>query len=198
VASVGPGSALRQNIQAQSVPLPSLWATAPAWRNLAICASCLTALAIAAPFSIPGEPAPATGSQTPVRSSQAEATTPSRPETSQAERRACGLGPDSAERLAVGTIVRFISPEAARGIIMKTQARTGGTISPAYEHQQRVLVQVEPRSGNSNPTVVVPDQLNVAIGDVVQFSTGHRDLALPCGYIPNTIDKIVSPEWSAP
>ena len=84
-----------------------------------------------------------------------------------------------------GTIIGFMTTDQALASIQLTQQRAGGSIDPAYISNTRVRVRVEGRRRISG--VLVPENMQVHIGEHVTFITAHRNKALPCNYIPNLI-----------
>lgn len=100
----------------------------------------------------------------------------------------CTLRTGGGERLS-GRVIGFLSAEEAAAMIEFTQKKTHGTISPDYLGQRRVRVE-DPRGALR--TVLVPDHLTVHLGDVVEYTNGHRAPDLPCHYIPNLISRVIA------
>jgi hypothetical protein len=45
--------------------------------------------------------------------------------------------------------------------------------------------------GNFRTMAAIPEQMTVQIGDLVELSSRYRDAALPCHFIPWTINRLV-------
>ncbi|MGA7323308.1 MAG: aspartyl protease family protein [Rhodomicrobium sp.] len=134
------------------------------------------------------------------RSASAKFETPSAPPSNaslsalphQLPKETCDLRAGTGER-KTGRVIGFLSRGEALAMIQLTQRRTHGTISPDYLTQQRVRVQPIP-IGDRRPTVLVPNNMRVQIGDTVEYINGHPASGLPCHYIPNLISRVLASE----
>jgi hypothetical protein len=164
---------------------PALWSTAPAWRNLAICACFLTALAISTPMVLPRPdtvPGPQSAPQPPGSPIQADL-----------KQRSCATAriPDAPLHVT-GRVTRRVSREQALAAIRAIEASVGAQLSPAYLPLESVYIEAHLQSGVYPTMVTVPADMTVKTGDMVELTTRYRDPSLPCHFIPWKIDRLLS------
>lgn len=82
-------------------------------------------------------------------------------------------------------VLEFWTPAQTQAAIVLTQRLAQGPIDPAYVKQLRVLVRVEQTGRRLG--ALVPDGMEMQIGQRVTFVTAHLSPNLPCHYIPNLI-----------
>ena len=140
-----------------------LWRDAPEWRNLILAAIGFTAAVLTLPL------VDTPGSQL--------TTAP-----------ACQGGYIySPERTGTGTVARFLTQDEALRWIQETQLRSRMAINPDYISNARILVQLDGHVSGTLILYVVPQGMNIRVGDRVQVESGRVDPDLPCHYIPNHV-----------
>jgi hypothetical protein len=86
-----------------------------------------------------------------------------------------------------GKIVGFLSPDQALKLLQNTQFSSRMAINPDFLTNLRSLVHLEGSLDGTQAVYLVPQGMNVRIGDNVEVVGGHVDPSLPCHYIPNLI-----------
>jgi hypothetical protein len=81
-------------------------------------------------------------------------------------------------------VVGFLSPEQAANVLQRTQANLGRTINPDYLANVRSLVHLDGEVQGSRYIYLVPQGMNVHMGDRVDVIGGRIDPNLPCQYVP--------------
>jgi hypothetical protein len=64
-------------------------------------------------------------------------------------------------------------------------------MSPAYLPLKRATVEAYPGGGRWETGIGIPEHMAVAVGDVVELDSRHRDPSLPCHLIPWTINRVI-------
>jgi hypothetical protein len=146
-----------------------LWRDAPAWRNLVIAAIGISAALLALPLIETS----ADRAQTDVIACQAKPFPFSHPAQQ-------------------GEVVGILTPEQADNLLQRTQTQLGMTINPDYLPNVRSLVHLDGGMQGSRYVYLVPQGMNVRIGDRVEVIGGRIDPNLPCHYIPNLITRDLS------
>lgn len=146
-----------------------LWRDAPAWRNLILAAIGISAALLALPL---------------IETSTDQA---------QTDVKACQAKPFQFSHSArQGEVVGFLSPEQADNAVQRTQAQLGRTINPDYLSNVRSLVHLDGGVQGSRYIYLVPQGMNVRVGDRVEIIGGRVDPNLPCHYIPALITRDLS------
>jgi hypothetical protein len=145
-----------------------LWRDAPAWRNLILAAIGVSAALLALPLIESGDRA-----QTDVTACQSKPF----PFSHQARQ---------------GQVVGFLTLEQADNAVQRTQTQLGMTINPDYLSNVRSLVHLDGGVQGSRYIYLVPQGMNVRIGDRVEVVGGLIDPNLPCHYIPALITRDLS------
>jgi hypothetical protein len=143
-----------------------LWRDAPGWRNLTLAAIGLSAALIALPFTPSAEE-----SNKDVASCHANA--------------AAFAGPSGR-----GQIVGFLTSDQAAKLLQNTQFSSRMAINPDFLANVRSLVHLEGSLDGTRGVYLVPQGINVRIGDHVDVVGGHVDPSLPCHYIPNLVVRV--------
>jgi len=143
-----------------------LWRNAPGWRNLLLSAIGLSAALMAMPLV-----ATAPVEQTNIASCNANA--------------AAFAGASGR-----GKIVGFLSPDQALRLLQNTQFSSRMAINPDFLTNLRSLVHLDGSLDGTQAVYLVPQGMNVRIGDNVEVVGGHVDRGLPCHYMPNLIVRI--------
>jgi hypothetical protein len=146
-----------------------LWRDALAWRNLVIAAIGISAALLALPLI-----------ETSADRAQTEAT-------------ACQAKPfPFSHPPQQGQVVGFLTPEQADDVLQRTQRQLGMTINPDYLPNARSYVHLDGGVQGSRYVYLVPQGMNVRVGDRVEIIGGRLDPNLPCAYIPNLITRDLS------
>ena len=143
-----------------------LWRNAPIWRNLL-----LSAVGISAAFT--ALPLLDRGSDQWVKAAN-ECQTKTVPFT---------------HPLRTGQVVGFLSADDAMRLLQQTQRMA---INPDYLSNARSLVHRDGSLEGSRNVYLVPQGMNVRIGDRVEIIDGRIDPSLPCHYLPNLIIRDLS------
>jgi hypothetical protein len=146
-----------------------LWRDAPAWRSLMLAAIGISAALVALPLIDKGS-----GESTKDVVACQTKTVPF-------------AGP-----ARQGQIVGFLSTDQAIGLMQQTQAELRMAINPDYIANVRSLVHLDGSVEGSRYVYVVPQGMNVRIGDRVEVIGGRVDSNLPCHYIPTLITHDLS------
>lgn len=163
-----PAGALQPASVKSAGPGFRLWRDAPAWRNLVLAAIALSTALVALPF---------------IETSA---------DRSQTNGVACQAKPLPSAPARQGQVVGFLSPDQADNAVQRTQAQLGMTISPDYLANQRSLIHLDGAVQGSRYIYLVPQGMNVRIGDRVEVIVGRLDPNLPCHYIPALITRDLS------
>jgi len=91
-----------------------------------------------------------------------------------------------------GQVVGILTPEQADNLLQRTQTQLGMAINPDYLPNVRSLVHLDGAVQGSWYVYLVPQGMNVRIGDRVEVIGGRIDPNLPCHYIPNLITRDLS------
>jgi hypothetical protein len=158
-------------------PQESLWEQAPAWRNLTIAATLLTATAAALPLALPGQPDQAAQRPRAVESCAITFATEARP-------------------MGTGVVTGFENPDTARQRMLNNEKANGGPISPAFAGTPRAIVQMDGDGGSQ--IAVVPPGMEVHVGDRIAFNAIHRDAAAPCAFVPPLVTADNGPAPAMP
>jgi len=146
-----------------------LWRDAPAWRNLILAAIGITGALLALPL---------------IETSTDQA---------QTDVKACQARPFPFSHPArQGEVVGFLNPEQADNAMQRTQAQLGRTINPHYLSNVRSLVHLDGGVQGSRYIYLVPQGMNVRMGDRVEVIGGRIDPNLPCQYVPALIARDLS------
>jgi hypothetical protein len=145
-----------------------LWRDAPAWRNLIIAAIGISAALLALPL---------------IETSADRA---------QTDVIACQAKPFPPHAAQQGHVVGFLTPEQAGNLLQRTQTELGMPINPDYLPNVRSLVHLDGSAEGSRSVYLVPQGMNVRIGDRVEVIAFRTDPSLPCHYIPNLITRDLS------
>lgn len=97
-----------------------------------------------------------------------------------------------------GVVAGFLSPESAAALLTRTEASVGAKINPAFAQNLRASLSVKTGQGSRRVVALVPNGMIVKPGDRVAFTRGHRDMSLPCNYIPNLISTVAASGGQAP
>jgi hypothetical protein len=89
-------------------------------------------------------------------------------------------------------VVGFLNPEQADNAMQRTQAQLGRTINPDYLSNVRSLVHLDGGVQGSRYIYLVPQGMNVRMGDRVEVIGGRIDPNLPCQYVPALITRDLS------
>ena len=103
----------------------------------------------------------------------------------------CTLQIADAPQHMTGRVTGFVSGDQALAGTRAAEAQLGAKISPAYLSLKRVKVEAYPQSGDWTTLAAIPEHIAVKIGDLVDLSSRYRDPALPCNFIPWTINRPV-------
>jgi hypothetical protein len=145
-----------------------LWRDAPGWRNLTLAAIGLSAAVIALPLvGIPS----------------AEETNNN---TASCHGNAAGFAGPSGR----GEVVGFLTSDQAIRLLQNTQFSSRMAINPDFLTNVRSLVHVEGSLDGTRMVYLLPQGMNVRIGDHVEVVGGHVDPSLPCHYIPNLVVRV--------
>ena len=86
------------------------------------------------------------------------------------------------------TVTGFLSDAEATALLVRTEAQVNGKLDPAYLHNVRAVLHP---SLAKNPKawviVVVPESMNVTVGETVRIVGGHASPTIACTYVPNLI-----------
>lgn len=143
-----------------------LWRDAPGWRNLTLAAIGLSAALIALPF------------------------TPSAEESNKDVASCHGNAAAFAGPSGRGQIVGFLTSDQAAKLLQNTQFSSRMAINPDFLANVRSLVHLEGSVDGTRGVYLVPQSINVRIGDHVDVVGGHVDPSLPCHYIPNLVVRV--------
>ena len=161
-----------QSLQPVAEPLADrdfrLWRDAAAWRNLTLAAIGITAALVALPLID-------TGSNESTKDVACQAKT------------LPFAGP-----ARQGQVVGFLSTDQANRLMQQTQAELRMAINPDYIGNVRSLVHLDGSPEGSRFVFLVPQGMNVRIGDRVEVIGGRVDSNLPCHYIPTLITRGLS------
>ena len=86
-----------------------------------------------------------------------------------------------------GQIEGFLSDAEAMSLIPKSEQSANGQIDPAYVHNRRAIFHPSNAPPNVRIPILVPDGMDVYVGENVQMVGGHASPKLACHYIPNLI-----------
>jgi hypothetical protein len=145
-----------------------LWRDAPGWRNLTLAAIGLSAAVIALPL---------------VGTPSAEETNNN---TASCQGNAAGFAGPSGR----GEVVGFLTSDQAVRLLQNTQFSSRMAINPDFLTNVRSLVHVEGSLDGTRMVYLLPQGMNVRIGDHVEVVGGHVDPSLPCHYIPNLVVRV--------
>jgi hypothetical protein len=143
-----------------------LWRDAPGWRNLTLAAIGLSAALIALPF------------------------TPSAEESNKDIASCHGNAAAFAGPSGRGQIVGFLTSDQAAKLLQNTQFSSRMAINPDFLANVRSLVHLEGSLDGTRGVYLVPQGINVRIGDHVDVVGGHVDPSLLCHYIPNLVVRV--------
>ncbi len=104
----------------------------------------------------------------------------------------CGGGAPMHEALnpppaVAGRVVGFVPREIAMAMIPRSEAGANGRIDPDYVHNLRALFHPYDAAPGVRVAVIVPENMNVYVGEDVQMVGGHASPKLACHYVPNLI-----------
>jgi hypothetical protein len=145
-----------------------LWRDAPGWRNLTLAAIGLSAAVIALPL----------------------VGTPSAEETNNNTASCHGNAAGFAGPSGRGEVVGFLTSDQAVRLLQNTQFSSRMAINPDFLTNVRSLVHVEGSLDGTRMVYLLPQGMNVRIGDHVEVVGGHVDPSLPCHYIPNLVVRV--------
>ena len=145
-----------------------LWRDAPGWRNLTLAAIGLSAAVIALPL----------------------VGTPSAVETNNNIALCHGNAAGFAGPSGRGEVVGFLTSDQAVRLLQNTQFSSRMAINPNFLTNVRSLVHVEGSLDGTRMVYLLPQGMNVRIGDHVEVVGGHVDPSLPCHYIPNLVVRV--------
>ena len=86
-----------------------------------------------------------------------------------------------------GRIEGFLPDTQAMALIPRSEEAANGRIDPAYVHNLRALFHPDDAPPNVRVPVLVPDGMDIHIGERVRMVGGHASPGLACHYIPNLI-----------
>ena len=86
-----------------------------------------------------------------------------------------------------GIVIGFFTPEQTQARVASDEARMGGTITPDFATRQRVVIRPDFENRGRLWVSVLPEGMQVALGDHVTYNTAYRDQSRPCSYIPTLI-----------
>jgi len=90
-------------------------------------------------------------------------------------------------------VLGFLPRQEALALIAVTQKEVGMLISPRFVDNQRVMLVPVSGQAERYTVALVPQGMQVKVGDVVDFTTGFKlDSQYPCNYIPNLVDRVVA------
>jgi hypothetical protein len=139
-----------------------LWSNSMAWRTLVISSFLLTSLAISAPLVLPVL-------------------------KDASETHNCKLSISTTPTHVFVRVTGFVPEDEKLAIRSLIEAQVGGKESPKYATQRRVFT-IGLRSAFTT-SAVVPDGMEVKVGDAVELNSRYRDPSLPCSYVPWTINR---------
>ena len=84
-----------------------------------------------------------------------------------------------------GRVTGIATEAQALALIRSSQVMTDRRINPKYINSKQVFA--ETLDGVNRSSVVLPSELTVNVGDVIEIDSGHVDPADPCQYIPNVV-----------
>jgi outer membrane protein OmpA-like peptidoglycan-associated protein len=115
------------------------------------------------------------------------------------EQQACTTQLQPSPQHYTARVTRFLSEQEVLSITRTVEGREQARISPAYFPLRRVYTQVSQPDGSAAFTTMaaIPEYMTVNVGDVVELSSRYRDPALPCNFIPWTINRIIINEGTA-
>jgi hypothetical protein len=145
-----------------------LWRDAPGWRNLTLAAIGLSAAVIALPL----------------------VGTPSAEETNNNIASCHGNAAAFAGPSGRGEVVGFLTSDQAVRLLQNTQFSSRMAINPDFLTNVRSLVHVEGSLDGTRTVYLVPQGMNVRMGEHVEVVGGHVDPSLPCHYIPNLVVRV--------
>lgn len=104
----------------------------------------------------------------------------------------CGAGGPMHEALnpppaVAGRVVGFVPSAVAMALIPRSEAGANGKIDPAYVYNLRALFHPYDAAPGVRLPVIVPENMNVYVGEDVQMVGGHASPNLACHYVPNLI-----------
>jgi hypothetical protein len=141
---------------------------APGWRNLTLAAIGLSAALIALPL----------------------VGTPSAGDTDDNIASCHGNAAAFAGPSGRGEVVGFLTQEQTLKLLQNTQFSARLAINPDFLTNVRSLVHLEGALDGTRSVYLVPQGVNVRVGDHVEVAGGHIDPSLPCHYIPNLIVRV--------
>lgn len=86
-----------------------------------------------------------------------------------------------------GRVEGFLPDAQAMALIPRSEEAANGRIDPAYVHNLRALFHPDGAPPNVRVPVLVPDGMDIHIGERVRMVGGHASPGLACHYIPNLI-----------
>jgi hypothetical protein len=86
-----------------------------------------------------------------------------------------------------GRVVGFVPRDIAMAMIPRSEAGANGRIDPAYVNNLRALFHPYDAAPGVRLPVIVPENMNVYVGEDVQMVGGHASPKLACHYVPNLI-----------
>ncbi len=90
-----------------------------------------------------------------------------------------------AQPMGGGVVVGFEGVLAAQRRAAGNERSIGGPINPAFANTPRAIVRMDgSETGATGQIAVLPPGMTVNIGDHVTFDGIHRDLTMPCGFVP--------------
>jgi hypothetical protein len=102
----------------------------------------------------------------------------------------CGLRISDVPQHTMGRVTGFLSGDEALTRTRRVEAELGARINPDYFALKRAIVERYP-DGNGSTMAAIPEDMDVKIGDLVELASRYRDQALPCHFVPWTIDRLV-------
>jgi len=122
---------------------------------------------------------------------QASATAAVAPTQSEPVRQGCNAPIVDTPAHLTGRVTRFVSADEAASRIRRVEADLGAQISPSFVSLNRVVVEKYPQGDGWSTMAVVPQDMAVKIGDLVELNGRYRDQSLPCHFVPWTINRVV-------
>jgi predicted aspartyl protease len=91
-----------------------------------------------------------------------------------------------------GMVVGHLTSNEAAAMLQRSQANLRREINPKYVMNRRVKVRVT-GSVHDWVAVVLPEGMEVALGDFVEYRRAQEDTSAPCRYIPNLAVRVLPP-----
>ena len=97
-----------------------------------------------------------------------------------------------------GTVIGYEGAAEAQQRMLANERAIGGPINPAYANTPRAIVRTDGTPpGGVAQIVVLPPGVTVNVGDRITFNSAHRDMSMPCGYIPPLLATDTGPSQAA-